>query len=93
MSHYPWIISVGQDTCSIVDKLSKRSLTRREGKEPRRDFTAFLREVKGEMRTRAGLSGYLEARVQAGPDPIDLPIRIMSLSLYFSTLTRYWNTS
>ena len=53
------------------------SLTINEGIEPRRLFTASFNDVYGESNIRhAGLQ--LEAKKQAGPDPIDLPKRIMS---------------
>ena len=82
------MIRVGHLTFSIIFKFSKRSLTKRLGKDPSIVLTAALNEVYGESRIRAATLGYSTASAQHGPEPIDLPIKIMSFALYLSFLIR-----
>ena len=60
---------------------------------PKSVLTAYLIEVYGDKRMSAETEEYSTARAHAGPDPIDLPIRSMSFSLYFYTSIRYYMTS
>lgn len=58
----------------------------RAGSYPIRLFTAALSDEKGDKRMRH--EGFdKDARWQAGPDPIDLPNKMMSFGWYFKLLT------
>ena len=84
----PWIIRVGHLTFSISFKFSNLSLTNRLGSVPSIVLTAAFSEVYGERRMSEEMLGYSTASAQLGPDPIDLPIKIMSLALYRNYFVR-----
>ena len=93
VSAWPWMISVGHFTFFITSIFSKRSRTSRLAKVPRNVLTAYFKEVYGESRINAYMLGYSAANAQAGPEPIDLPINMISLYSYFKYLTRNYITS
>lgn len=79
LSHYPWTISVGQVTFLIASMFWNLSLTSIDGSDPNKDHTASFNEVYGESKIKAdGLD--IDERKQAGPDPIDLPNKIISFA-------------
>lgn len=85
LSLYPCTISIGQVTFFIISWLMNLSLTIAEGNDPNKDLTAFFNEVYGESNIK--LEGFeVDASIQEGPDPIDLPNTTISLESYFILL-------
>ena len=78
VSACPWIIRVGARTLSISFRFSNLSLTNRLGNVPSIVLTHAFSDVYGESRISEEMLGYSTASAQHGPDPIDLPIRIIS---------------
>jgi len=74
-------------TFLMISEFLNLSFTRREGNDPRRLLTASLRLVYGDKSRRA-LGLEMEAKWHAGPEPIDLPNKMISLG---SNL-REWTT-
>ena len=93
VSAYPWMINVGQRTFLITSIFSNRSLTSMLTSDPSSVLTACFSDEYGDNKISAYMPGLSAASAQVGPDPIDLPIRMMSLKSYLSYLTKNWTTS
>jgi len=61
--------------------------------DPSSVLTACFSDEYGDNKISAYMPGLSAASAQVGPDPIDLPIRMMSLKSYLSYLTKNWTTS
>jgi len=84
VSACPWMIKVGQRTFLITSMFSNRSLTSILTSDPSSVLTAYLRDEYGESRISAYMLGLSAAKAQVGPEPMDLPIKIISFISYFS---------
>ena len=77
LSFFPWMNKHGHFTPAILCSLSNRWLNRLAAIDPKLYFTTDLSDVNPDIRISMP-HACIEAMAVAGPDPIDLPITMIS---------------